>query len=176
MLASKRNIVAAVIVVALIAGWFLLVWAPRSSEASAAAQTLEEVEAESERITREMARAAGELTEGRRGGETIEQLEAALPTDPALAAFLRLHRTAALASGVTIESMSPSSEEGVEAGAGIVGHAIDISAHGSVETVRNYLAAINHLDRVVAVDKFSLEQGGDSSARLNLGLIIYSRR
>jgi len=172
---TKRNIATSLVVVAMVVVWLFAVWSPRSSEVGAAVDNLEQVEAESERITRQMARAAGELTEGRRGDQSIAELEAALPDDPALARFLRLHRLAAEQAGVVVESISPSSDGGTEAGVGIVGYPIDISAGGDVATVRDYLSRLRTMERVVAVDKFSLEQGGDRSARIQLGLTIYSR-
>lgn len=98
----------------------------------------------------------------------LEQLEAAFPNNPQLDQALSLIQQAAIASGVTVSSVSSPAAATSSAGSKAAEPSINLSlsVRGPSGQLTSFLAALTSLPRTVVVDSVSLSSGADATATI----------
>ncbi len=185
---SPTRILAAVLpAVAVVLLAWLLVWSPRSAEKQAEESRAADLHTQLAVQTRTLEKTRRFAAEGRRAGEQLDTLRAAVPDEVDLGSFVALNDEAARAAGVTLLSLTPDppatedpSAERDDAGtagsapAGLRAVGITLTVRGERARVADYLGRLTALARATSVDEVSTTVEGDGQTSSTVRLRIFS--
>ncbi|MHB8296273.1 MAG: hypothetical protein ACYDH5_16995 [Acidimicrobiales bacterium] len=175
----KRRVLVAVAVgcaVAIVAGWYLLLWAPRQRAIAAAAAQVATAQQQSAQLSVELARLRSEARALPAKKALLSSLDAAVPSQPDLAKLILSLDGAAAAAGTKLSAIAPSQPSAVtttaptsattaKAGAGAAPPAVSVikmslTASGHFAQVLDFLDRLASLHRVVVVNSLTASAGG----------------
>jgi Tfp pilus assembly protein PilO len=136
--------------------WFFMLWSPRSSDLSDAQDRVQQAQDEADRLelrVRRLLTLQDQATELR---SELEDLRAAVPDDPNLAAFILEADDAASQSGIDFVSITPNEPVAAEAPGGPAVVNLSISAIGGYFQTLDFLNRLADLDRLVVIDSLSI--------------------
>lgn len=152
----------------LIVVWYFLLWAPQTKSLHTAQKAYAAAEQKIADYKQQKAQLEALKKQIPQDNAKFAQLQAELPDNPQLDQAVRLIHDAASQSGIVVATLNPSTPAGsVSSGSGQASTAtaggpsitLTISFTGQFEQVKNFLRALDNLQRTVVIDKVSI--GGD---------------
>lgn len=140
---------------AIVVGWFMLVYRPRGDEIAETREQVESARAEEQSLRATLAQLRSVDEERPESEAELRRLAAAIPPDPELASFvLQVHDLAGRAdlAFVSITPAVPSAQAGVSAST----IATTVEVGGNFVNVVDFLDRLEELERIVVVDAMSL--------------------
>ncbi|MEX6428736.1 MAG: type II secretion system protein GspM [Ferrimicrobium sp.] len=178
--------IAGVCVVAVVAGWYLGIYAPLNRHI---ATTQARISAQQTQLAADRVQLAQLIADKHNAGRLATQLRAltqALPTTFSLANFITQADTAAAKAGVPLLQVSPSQPGSVPAAstgsaasvAGVSSVAFTAQASGTFVALMHFLHALDHLAELVNIQTVQLSAlaGGGANPKINLsftGAVYY---
>ncbi|HEV7524265.1 MAG TPA: type 4a pilus biogenesis protein PilO [Acidimicrobiia bacterium] len=160
MQVKTKNLVVGALVVSLVGLlWYRVVYSSMESKASKATSAAHDADVTSANLRKEL---SGVVAQKPKKGQEIsaELLRGALPTDAAEASFLRGIDTIRVKSGADWQSVTPTAPV---AGIGITTVNVSITAQGTEDQLKRYIAGIYGLQRVFIIDNVSFSGSGSSA-------------
>ena len=157
---TKNLLVIAIAALLVLALWYRVLYAPMAHSASKDRQSAKDNEASAQTLRSQLS--SGSIKKnGTNGDASASALAAAIPSDPALADFLRKVDTIRASSGVTLQTIAPSpptfagSVESVN---------LAITVQGTYDQVTQYERELMALPRLVVTDQVSISTGGSTTS------------
>jgi len=157
---TKNLLVIAIAALLVLALWYRVLYAPMAHSASKDRQSAKDNEASAQTLRSQLS--SGSIKKnGTNGDASASALTAAIPSDPALADFLRKVDTIRASSGVTLQTIAPSpptfagSVESVN---------LAITVQGTYDQVTQYERELMALPRLVVTDQVSISTGGSTTS------------
>lgn len=160
----------AIVVIAL---WYLAVFSPQSKNLKAAHAAHAAAETKIGQLTTQVQHLKVLVNEIPADQASLATLEQNLPDNPQLDTALNQLNQAAIASGVTLQSVGPTDPgtSGRSANSGEPSVALSLSAVGAPAQVSGFLTRLSQMPRVVVVDRVALS--GTSPQTASIGARIF---
>ncbi len=146
--------------------WYFLLWGPRTSAVSAAAERADVAEANVEQLNLQLRRLKAAQKDEPLKRARLERLRTAIPDDPAVAQLILDVNDAANRSGIEFLSIAPGLPAAA-VGGGPAQMGLSISITGGYFQVLDFLNRLAALPRIVVVDGFTL---GGSGTRMTAAI------
>lgn len=155
----RQALVAAVVAVAVTAGYFVALLRPKLNDISKTQKQVEEARREEQTLTNRLR----QLEEARRSAPAtmakLNALRLLLPATPDLPGFIRQVQAAADTAAVDLRSIQPSRPTDLEDAQGIQTITINLAVTGAFRRMEDFLVRLENLERVVEVRSISLAPG-----------------
>jgi Tfp pilus assembly protein PilO len=154
------GIVAGAVVLVLL--WYLVLFSPTSSDASAAKSKVAEEQRNQQELKNEIARLKELSANAPQQQADLRALQAAIPQNPDLGQFILQANEIASSSGIQWLSISPTPPAASTGGANST-IAVSMQIQGGFFQLLDYLNRLEDLDRLVIVDSISVTAAGGST-------------
>jgi hypothetical protein len=157
---SRWGVYVAAVLVAVVAVW-LAIWSPNAGAVIEAQDRIDGAALRQSRVGEMLASAERFASQGD-GPTALERVQAAVPEDPSLAAFVLYIDEAARSTGCVVRGLNPRpAGSPVRAPAGMTGIGIDLVVVGPMDQVQAFLVLASRLPRSLVIDEMQINQESD---------------
>jgi Tfp pilus assembly protein PilO len=168
---TTKTVLAGVVLAALAAvALYTAVWQPRAAEAENLRRDQAQISASLAQLDQRLDTAVAAQADAAALGAQAAAALAAIPSAADLDGLIAAHRDAAAAAGVNELEVAPETGATDSGIPGISAESLRVSLRGDAANIRDYVARIEALPRLVVVDRLStaVEGGGQMTASLTL--------
>jgi Tfp pilus assembly protein PilO len=153
---QKNFVVGALAAILVLALWYTMLYSPITSKASKANQAAAAAQAKVKSLQAEADRLSPSAPDAKSAKQQQALLNAAIPSDPAEAAFLRDLDSLKAATGVSVQTVTPQSPTSVS---GTTTISVNLVIQGGERQVLDYVQRLGGLKRLFVVDGISFTPG-----------------
>jgi Tfp pilus assembly protein PilO len=153
---QKNFVVGALAAILVLALWYTMLYSPMTSKASKANQAAAAAQAKVKSLQAEADRLSPNAPDAKSAKQQQALLNAAIPSDPAEAAFLRDLDSLKAATGVSVQTVTPQSPT---SGSGTTTISVNLVVQGGEAQVLDYVQRLGGLKRLFVVDGINFAPG-----------------
>jgi Tfp pilus assembly protein PilO len=157
---QKNFVVGALAAILVLALWYTMLYSPMTSKASKANQAATAAQAKVKSLQAEAARLSPSAPDAKSKKQQQALLNAAIPSDPAEAAFLRDLDSLKAATGVAIQTVTPQSPV---SGSGTTTISVSLVVQGGQGQVLDYVGKLGTMKRLFVIDGVSFTPGSSAA-------------
>jgi Tfp pilus assembly protein PilO len=168
----RRALALAVPPLLVVAGVWMLLWAPRSRQLADQEGRVAELETQQQMLVRRLDRALEFQQDD--GTAALTAARAALPAEVDLGGFVTEHQEMARSVGVDVLSVAPVPLD-VDGGSGLGEVEVSMSVLGERARVVDYVQSLTELSRLTEVSDVTLTTEGDGRTSAEVTALVYHR-